>query len=770
MRNRIWTIARRELASYFDHATAYILLVIFLGFNFFFFFRDAYLVGNGSLRPMFGLLPWLLLFFVPAVSMRAIAEERDAGTLEVVLAQPLSVLEFVLGKALGVFLFLMVALLGTIGVPIALTMGAELQWGVIFAQYLGATFLIGALVAIGLWASSLTRNQVTAFILGVTITFGLYLIGLEVVVLGLPRMLSVIATRLGILGHFENVARGVIDFRDVLYFVAVTAAFLALSYAALMRQILSRRRPAYRRLLAGTAGFVAFAVLASLVGAQLRGRIDLTPGKLYTLSDPTVDLLRDLDDIVTIKFFRSEEIPPQFASLKRDVDDLVRDFDAAGGGNLNLMRLSPDDDEEAEQEARTLGIQAVEFNVFGEEELQVRSGYLGLAIQYAGQVETIPFVQESANLEYRLASAIRSLTVSRRPVIAFLGGHGELDLNGQLRAVASQLQEQYQVQTLRLDTATVQIPDSVDVLVIAGPRTPFSERDGAMVREYLGDGGSALVMMTGADIDPQSLVAQPAFHPVLDSLLNERGAAVVRGIAYDLRAHQNVQIQGTGGTLLRRQYPLWPYGQPASNHVIVRDMSPLALQWSSPMELTTTDTASVIPLLATTPYGGFLTPPASMDANQDWSRIAVEDLAPQVMAVALLGGGSETSQPDDETDDQDTSGRPLGESSAQGRIVLIGNATLITDEALEGLGPAGWAFFQNAVDWLAQDEALIRIRTKDRAPPQLVFASALARDAAKHGNTVGVPLLFVLFGILRLARRRRLQADAYRPNHGDAAA
>jgi ABC-2 type transport system permease protein len=715
---------------------------------------------------MFGLLPWLLLFFVPAVSMRAIAEERDSGTLEVVLAQPLSVLEFVLGKALGVFLFLMVALLGTVGVPLALTLGADLQWGVIFAQYLGAVFRLATLVAIGLWAYSLTRNQVTAFILGVSITFALYLIGLEVVVLGLPRLLAAIATRLGILGHFENVARGVIDFRDILYFIAVTAAFLALSYAALMREILSRRRPAYRRLIAGTAGLVAFAILASLLGAQVRGRIDLTPGKLYTLSGATRDLLRDLDDIVTIKFFRSEEIPPQFASLKRDVEDVLNDFDAAGGANLNLVRLSPDDDEEAEQEARTLGVRPVEFNVFGEEELQVRSGYLGVAVQYASQVETIPFVRESADLEYRLASAIRSLTADRRPVIAFLSGHGELPLYGQLRVVASQLQEQYQLQTLTLDSAMVQVPDSVDVLVIPGPRTPFSERDGEMVREYLASGGSAMVMMTGADMDPQSLLAQPAFHPVLDSLLSERGVAVVRGVAYDLQAHQNVQVQGEGGLILLRQYPLWPYGQPASNHVIVRDMSPLALQWSSPVELTTTDTASVIPLLATTPFGGRLTPPASMDVNQDWSTIPVEDLAPQVIAVALVGStdGSEASGPAGEGEGSDSSANP----SAGGRIVLIGNSSLITDEALEGLGPAGWVFFQNAVDWLAQDEALITIRTKDRAPPRLVWDSALVRDAAKYGNLVGVPLLFVLFGMLRLARRRRLHVDVYGSHRGGA--
>jgi ABC-2 type transport system permease protein len=767
MISRIWTIARREVAGYFDHATAYILLVVFLGINFFFFFRDAYLVGEGSLRSMIGLLPWLLLFFVPAVSMRSIAEERQTGTLELVLAQPLSVLEFLLGKAAGVFLFLAIALLGTVGVPLTLAWGADLQWGVVFAQYLGAGFLLAALVAIGLWASSLTRNQVTAFILGVAITFALYLIGLEVVVLGLPPVLGTIATRLGILGHFENVARGVIDLRDVLYFAAVTAAFLALTYFSLMRGILSREREPYRRLVAGTAGLVVLAILASVVGAQLRGRLDLTPGKLYTLSDATRDLVRGLDDIVTIKFFRSQEIPPQFTSLKRDVEDVLRDFDAAGGSNLNLIRFSPDDDEEAEREARSLGIQPVEFNVFGEEELQVRSGYLGLAVQYADKVEAIPFVRASADLEYRLASMIRSMVSERRPAVAFLTGHGELDPFRQMRIVSTQLREEYQVQTLRLDTALVQIPDSIDVLVVAGPRTPLSELEGRQLGEYLEGGGDALIMLPGVQVNEQTLVAEPGFHPVLDSLLASHGARVTPGVAYDLRAHQNVQLRGAAGVPILRQYPLWPISQAASGHVIVRDLGAVPVQWSSPLELTTTDTASVTPLLITTQYGGTLSAPVSVDVNQDWSSVQAEDLAPQVVAAAMGGSPAEASgETGGATGENEPGG--AGSQAARGRIVLLGTASLVQDEILEGLGPGGWTFFQNAVDWLAQDEALISIRSKDRAPPQLVFRSALARDAAKYGNLIGVPLLFVMFGMFRLARRRASHLRVYSSAGRDA--
>lgn len=314
MMGRIWTIARREITSYFDHATAYILLVIFLAINFFFFFRDAYLLGEASLRPMLGLLPWLLLFFVPAVCMRALAEERESGTLELVLAQPIEVGEFLLGKFLGLLLFLLIAMAGTLGIPLALSLGADLQLGVMFAQYLGSAFLIAAMVSIGLWASSMTPNQVTAFILGVTIAFVLYMIGLPSVVLGLPSGLATVASRLGILGHFENVARGVVDLRDVLYFGAVTAAFLSLTYFSLMRLRLSRQRDAYKRLRIGVIGLVAIAIFAALAGAQLRGRLDLTQGKIYTLSPPTRDLLRGLDDLLTIKVFQSGELPPEVTS------------------------------------------------------------------------------------------------------------------------------------------------------------------------------------------------------------------------------------------------------------------------------------------------------------------------------------------------------------------------------------------------------------------------------------------------------------------------
>src|SRR5216117_4446022 len=127
--NAIVTIARRELRALFDHPTAYILLVVFTGVNGFLFFREVDMYGVASLRPMLDLLPWLLLFLAPAVTMRALAEDARSGTLEVVLAQPITELELLLGKYAGQLLFLLVAVAMTLAIPVGLALGGKLEAG-----------------------------------------------------------------------------------------------------------------------------------------------------------------------------------------------------------------------------------------------------------------------------------------------------------------------------------------------------------------------------------------------------------------------------------------------------------------------------------------------------------------------------------------------------------------------------------------------------------------------------------------------------------------
>src|SRR3989442_460005 len=238
---------------------------------------------------------------------------------------------------------------------------------------------------IGVWASSVTRNQVTAFILAVTVTFVLILVGLDPLIVGLPAQLGAIAASLGVLSHFSSIARGVIDLRDAVYFVSLAVLFLVLGYFALLSRKVTPQGEALKRLRLGTALLAVAVIVVNLL--RIGGRIDLTPGNSFTLSPATRQLLGTLPDLVTVRLFASAALPPEVAFLKRHVDGPLSHYRAAGHGKGKLIIADPATDSAALREARSLGIPPVQFNVLGQSELQVKEGYLGIALRYGDGVK-----------------------------------------------------------------------------------------------------------------------------------------------------------------------------------------------------------------------------------------------------------------------------------------------------------------------------------------------------------------------------------------------
>lgn len=726
-----WRIARREFRSYFDHATAYILIVAFLGLGLYLSFRSIFPSGRATLRPMFDLLPWLFLVFVPAITMRSLAEERRTGTLEWLLSQPVNEAEIVAGKFLGDWLFALVALAGTLPTATGLLLVSSADPGIMAAQYAGAAMLAATMVAVGLFASSTTNNQITAFILGVAVSFALLLAGLGFVQQGLPSAVAGVVGRLSVITHFENVARGVIDLRDALYFVSASFLFLTLSYAAIVRRRLSRGRNAYRRLRVGTGAIVLGVMTLNLLGGHIHGRLDLTRNDLYTLSTGTKDVLRGLDDVITVKFFVSEELPPEVTTTRRDVGDLLRDYRRFSDGNLRYEVIHPDEEEGGVEEARQLGVREIRFNVVRGDEFQVKRGWMGLAIQFAGETDVIPVIQRTSDLEYRLTSSIASLAAGDRPVVAFLSGFGARTQSDypELNRV---LGDRYSVRSLALDADTISglSPDSVRTAVLAAPRDSLSDAARDAVTSYLTAGGSLLALVESVTIGRRMPVARPLSTGV-GSLLEPWGLRLEPGIVFDLRSNERVPVSGSGIFSAVRSYPFWPVVQPAGDHIITRGLQGLSLGWAS--AVTVVDTARVRPLLSTTDAGG-VRPPGTSISPESSVQGQVDSLRTVSVAAAARGDS--------------------------GRIVLVGDADFLGD-AFTRANPQNLSFAANAVDWLAQDESLIEIRSKNRAPPQLVFESAFQRRLLRWGNLVGVPLLFVLFGTARIVGRRRLASRSW---------
>ncbi len=231
---QVIAIFKKEFTAYFVSPIAYIVISIFLLVTGWFFFTTFFLYNQANLRNFFALLPITLSFVVPAVTMRLFAEELNVGSYEILLTMPVTYLDVVLGKFLAAGVFVATMLIPTLSYPITVSFLGQLDWGPIVAGYTGAVLLGAAFSAIGLFASSLTRNQIIAFIIGMAICFSLTLI--DKMLFFLPKTLIGFLEYLGADFHFENVSKGVIDSRDILYFLSVSVLGLYGAYLALQEK------------------------------------------------------------------------------------------------------------------------------------------------------------------------------------------------------------------------------------------------------------------------------------------------------------------------------------------------------------------------------------------------------------------------------------------------------------------------------------------------------------------------------------------------------
>ena len=228
----IATIFRRELASYFATPLAYIFIVVFLVLagSLTFFLGSFFDRGQADLQPFFTFHPWLYLFLIPAIAMRLWAEERKTGTIELFLTLPVTTTQAVLGKFLAAWAFCGIALALTFPLWITVNVLGEPDNGVVLASYIGSWLMAGAFLAIGAAISALTKNQVIAFVLAAVVCFLLTVSGSSVV-LGFftgwaPQTVVDTVASFSFISHFTSVMRGVIDLKDLVFFLSIMAAFL----------------------------------------------------------------------------------------------------------------------------------------------------------------------------------------------------------------------------------------------------------------------------------------------------------------------------------------------------------------------------------------------------------------------------------------------------------------------------------------------------------------------------------------------------------------
>ncbi|HVR04278.1 MAG TPA: ABC transporter permease subunit [Polyangia bacterium] len=224
-------ISRREIRTYFNSPVAYIVVTVFVGITGYLFFTQLFLEKQAELRQLFGFMPFLFMFMVPAITMRLLADEKSTGTLELLSTMPVRDWEVVIGKFLAALALLGTAVGLTLVFAISVRSLGPLDRGPAIGGYLGLVLMGGAFVAIGVMCSAFTRNSIVAFIASFGISFALYLFGK--LTQFVPEALQPVISFLSIDGHFENIGRGVIDTRDVIYYLSIIGTCLLLATTSL---------------------------------------------------------------------------------------------------------------------------------------------------------------------------------------------------------------------------------------------------------------------------------------------------------------------------------------------------------------------------------------------------------------------------------------------------------------------------------------------------------------------------------------------------------
>jgi ABC-2 type transport system permease protein len=434
-------ITRKELNSYFGSPMALIFVGVFLAATLFtFFWVEAFFArGVADVRPMFSWMPILLIFLVAALTMRQWSEEQQTGTLEMLLTLPTRPAQLVLGKFLAVMILVIVALALTLFIPITVALLGNLDWGPVVGGYLAAILMAAAYAAIGLFISSRTDNQIVALILTALVGGLFYLVGSLGVTRFFGDSIAEILRAVGSGSRFESIERGVIDVRDLLYYLSLTALFLTLNVVSLdsKRWSTGEQTRAHRQGLLLTAGLIVLNLIALNVWLYpLSGaRLDMTAQREYSLSQTTRDLLQNVQEPLLIRGYFSEKTHPLLAPLVPRIRDLLQEYQIASNGKVVVEIVDPLQDPDKETEAnQTYGIRPTPLQAADRYGASVVNAYFDILLRYGDQNEVLNFrdlieVQPSPdgqvevrlrNPEYDLTRAVKKVVYGFQSVDAVL--------------------------------------------------------------------------------------------------------------------------------------------------------------------------------------------------------------------------------------------------------------------------------------------------------------------------------------------------------------
>jgi len=516
-------------------------------------------------------------------------------------------------------------------------------------------------------------------------------------------------------------------------------------------------------------------VVNFLAARHFMWRVDLTENKIYTLSESSKKIAGELNDLVTIKAYFSEKMPPYLSNIRQQVEDLLEEFQAYSKGNLRVEFIDPGEDDELKRKLMYDGIMPLNLQTIDRHKFEVMEAYFGMVVNYEDRKETIP-VAEPNSLEYDLSAAIKKVSLPKPPVVGFLTNDEELEINRDYREMSMRIQKLYDVRPVNLQPGQ-KIPADIDVLFLIAPKD-FSDSELFEIDQFVMRGGQLICLADVIDLDERTLRAT-ADKPNISRLLEKYGIQMNEDLIEDHKSNA-VASFSTGFMRTMINYPFWVSVEKGLNQEspITKRLGALVLPWISSVEPAeeVPEGVEIKTLASTTEYAYRNEAPFDLNPfKRDRPRLKKEDL--EKYSLVLLAEGEFPSAFEGEEipeakklENEDQAGyrppnAPTTEKDRKNRspetsVLVAANSLFARDQYIASTRSEGnLIFLENLVDSMALGQELMGIRT--RASAQRPIKKELTdaqKTAYKWFAILGVPVLVIIFGLLHVpwvrARRR----------------
>lgn len=802
----MFTLLRREISGFLNSLTGYITVGVFLLITGLFMWvipYDSNVLDNGyaNLDTLFTLAPWVFMFLIPAITMRSFAEEKKSGTIEFLQTKPLTDLQIILAKYFAGFMLVIFSLLPTLiyyfsvyqlGFP-----PGNIDSGSVWGSYFGLLFLAAAFVAIGIFASSLTDNQVVSFIAAVFLSWFFFDGFASISALSVFGKIDNIIISLGMLEHFKSMSRGVLDTRDMLYFISLSGFFISLTELTLSRKRVRAGTPFMERPELRLLALLLIIVSLNIISTYAFRRFDLTSEKRYSLSPTTISLIKELEDVVYVKVYLEGDFPADFKRLRNKTKEMLDEFRAYGRNKIEYEFINPSanpDKKEREKIYRQLakqGLQPTTYKLNDKEGAVQNIVFPGAIFYYreremplqllksrigAAPVEMLNSSIEE--LEYELSNTIRKLTTERKDKIAFLEGHGELP-KPRVADIAGALNEYYSVERVKIEGKLNALRD-YKAIIIAKPDSAFDEKDKFIIDQFVMRGGKVLWLVDGCRASMDSLQNSNATmgmpHDVnLADQLFKYGVRINTNVIQDLRAAEIPGPVGYIGNQLQWKLQPWiffPLIIPTSEHPIVRNLNALRCEFVSGIDTVSAKSVKKTVLLASSKYSRALNTPVKIGLEILVNKPDEALFRKSYIPVAVLLEGEFESVFINRLPPQIGESSEIGfrEKSVETKMIVVSDGDMIKNVYKQSTGevfPLGYdpytdqtygnkKFILNCMNYLCDDSGLISVRARELKIRLLNKKKVEKERLQWQLINVALPVvLIVFFGMGQTVVRRR---------------